>query len=193
MKWMKIQAVTPNSCWSACRVLEQLYVNHFIGFHQMKPFIFCMDNAGGHGTNDAKRQYIEIPKAFKVEVIWQAPKIPETNMLDLGVCMSIQSAVMKVDYGRRCHHDALAKSVEDAWNGYLSQEAFYNVLKRLRVVLSCIVEDNGGNRLVELKREKLFRDATIIDLTDEDDQNDTIQPEILEVDLEEDNLSVTSL
>jgi hypothetical protein len=41
--------------------------------------------------------------------------------------------------------------------------------------------------------DKLFRDATIIDLTDEDDQNDPIQPEILEVDLEEDNLSVTSL
>jgi hypothetical protein len=55
------------------------------------------------------------------------------------------------------------------------------------------VDDNGGNRLVGSKRGKLFRDATIIDLTDEDDQNDPIQPEILEVDLEEDNLSVTSL
>ncbi len=40
MKWMKTRAVTPNSCWSACRVLEQLYVNNFIGFHRMKPFIF---------------------------------------------------------------------------------------------------------------------------------------------------------
>jgi hypothetical protein len=48
-------------------------------------------------------------------------------------------------------------------------------------------------QVVESKRGKLFRDATIIDLTDEDDQNDPIQPEILEVDLEEDNLSVTSL
>ncbi len=111
-------------------------------------------------------------------------------MLDLGVWMSIQSAVMKTHYGRRCHHDALAKSVEDAWNGYLSQEAFTNVYKRLRVVLACIVDANGGNRLVESKRGKLFRDATIIDLTDE---NDPIQPEILDVDLEDDNLSVTSL
>jgi hypothetical protein len=39
----------------------------------------------------------------------------------------------------------------------------------------------------------LFRDATIIDLTDEDAQNRTNQPEILKVDLEEDNLSITSL
>ena len=150
----------------------------------------CMDNAGGHGTNDAKRQYTDILKGFNVEVIWQVPRSPETNMLDLGVWMSIQSAVMKVHYGRKCHHDALAKSVEDAWSRYLSQEAFYNVHRRLRVVLVCIVDDDGGNRLVESKRGKLFRDATIIDLTDE---NDPIQPEILEVDLEEDNLSVTSL
>ena len=83
--------------------------------------------------------------------------------------------------------------MEEAWNGYLSQEALSNVYKRLIVVLVCIVDDNGGNRLVESKRGKLFRDATIIDLTDEDDQNDPIQPDILEVDLEEDNLSVTSL
>jgi hypothetical protein len=51
-----------------------------------------------------------------------------------------------------------------AISGYLSQEAFSNVYKRLRVVLVCIVDDNGGNRLVESKRGKLFRDATIIDL-----------------------------
>jgi hypothetical protein len=42
------------------------------------------------------------------------------------------------------------------------------VYARLRVVLSCIVEDQGGNSLVETKRGKLFRDATIIDLTVED-------------------------
>jgi hypothetical protein len=125
-------------------------------FHWVPPnetIFLCMDNAGGHGTNDAKRQYIDLPKAFKVEVIWQAPRSPETNMLDLGVWMSIQSALMKVHNGRRCHHDALAKSVEDAWNGYLSQEAFYTVHKRLRAVLACVVEDSGGNRLGESKRE----------------------------------------
>jgi hypothetical protein len=55
-----------------------------------------MDNAGGHGTNDAKLQYIDLLKAFKVEVIWQVPRSPETNMLDLGVWMSIQCSVMNV-------------------------------------------------------------------------------------------------
>jgi len=72
---------------------------------------------------------------------------------------------------RRCQHDALAKSVEDAWNQYLSPQAFKNVHARLRVVLSCIVDDKGGNALVEKKRGKLFRDATIIDLTEDEPEN----------------------
>jgi hypothetical protein len=73
--------------------------------------------------------------------------------------------------------------VLEAWDGYLSQKAFSNVYNRLIAVLTCIVDDNGGNQLVESKRGKLFRDATIIDLTDEDAQNRPNQPEILEVDL----------
>jgi hypothetical protein len=62
-------------------------------------------------------------------------------------------------------------------------------------VIVWLVPTSRGRRVqvVESKRGKLFLDATIIDLMDEDDQNDPIQPEILEVDLEEDNLSVTSL
>ena len=51
---------------------------------------------------------------------------------------------------------------------YLSSKAFYNVHSRLKVVLSCIVQDKGDNSLVESKRGKLFRDATLIDLTAED-------------------------
>ena len=60
----------------------------------------------------------------------------------------------------------------DAWNYYLSPDAFKNLHKRLQVVLSCIVEDKGDNSLVETKRGKLFRDATIMDLTEDDDENE---------------------
>ncbi len=45
-------------------------------FHWVPPnetVYLCMDNAGGHGTNDAKQQYINLLKAFNVEVIWQVP------------------------------------------------------------------------------------------------------------------------
>ena len=136
-----------------------------------KIYLF-MDNAGGHGTDVAIALYTGILlDQFNVEVVWQVPRSPETNMLDLGVWMSIQSAVTRVHHMRRCHHDALARSVVDAWNHYLSLAAFKNVHCRLRVVLSCIVEDKGGSSLVESKRGKLFRDATIIDLTDDNDDN----------------------
>jgi hypothetical protein len=129
-----------------------------------------MDNAGGHGTDQAIQQYTAILlDQFNVKIVWQVPRSPETNMLDLGIWMSIQAAVTRVHNMRRCHAEALAKSVVDAWNGYLNPRAFTNVHGQLRVVLSCIVEDKGGNALVETKRGKLFRDATIIDLTTEDD------------------------
>jgi hypothetical protein len=134
-----------------------------------KNYLF-MDHAGGHGTNAAIQQYTAILRdQFNVQIVRQVPRSLETNILDLGIWMSIQAAVTRVHHQtRRCHHDALAQSVLDAWNGYLSPQAFKNVYARLRVVLSCIVEDQGGNSLVETKRGKLFRDATIIDLTVED-------------------------
>ncbi len=44
----------------------------------------------------------------------------------------------------------------------MSPDAFKNVFGRLRVMLSYIVEDGGGSSLVERKRGKLFRDATIV-------------------------------
>ena len=40
------------------------------------------------------------------------------------------------------------------------------------MVLVCILDDEGGNQKVESKRGKLFRDATIIDLTNEDDDDE---------------------
>ena len=58
-----------------------------------------MDNAGGHGTNDAITTYTEGLKKYNVEIIWQVPRSPETNMLDLGVWMSIQSAVERKHCG----------------------------------------------------------------------------------------------
>ena len=88
-------------------------------------------------------------------------------MLDLGVWMSIQSSVEKTHRGRRCQADALAWSIEDSWNNYLSPQAFANVFNRLRVVLACIVDGKGGNDKVEEKRGVLHREATIIDLTEE--------------------------
>lgn len=60
-------------------------------------------------------------------IIWKIPRSPDTNMLDLGVWMSIQCSVMNTHRGRRCQHDELACSVDDAWERDLSVKAFMNV------------------------------------------------------------------
>jgi hypothetical protein len=51
-----------------------------------------MDNAGGHGTDDAKLAYTEDLLKWKIVIIWQIPMSPATNMLDLGVWMTLESA-----------------------------------------------------------------------------------------------------
>ena len=135
-----------------------------------------MDNAGGHGANDANNDYVEALQEYNVDVIWQVPRSPETNMLDLGVWMSIQAAVTRVHHNRWCHVDALATSIEDAWTGDLSEKAFKNVHHRFKIVLQSIVKDEGGNKLVEAHRGKIFQDATIIDLTSIDDEDDIKLP-----------------
>ena len=133
-------------------------------YHWISPtqtIYLVMDNAGGHGTQESIQEYTNILKERNITIIWQIPRSPETNMLDLGVWMSVQAAVVKAHRNRRCHPDALAKSITEAWDHGLSSKAFNNVFGRLKVVLRCILDDNGGNTLVESKRGKLFREATI--------------------------------
>ena len=55
-----------------------------------------MDNAGGHGSNEAVEKHTEdLKNKCKIEIIQQVPRSPETNVLDLGIWMSLQSAVEK--------------------------------------------------------------------------------------------------
>jgi len=146
---------------------------HWVPGATERIYLVLDKNAGGHGTNDAINEYTQAMGLFHVQLIWQVPRSPETNMLDLGVWTSIQSTVSKVQRMRQCHHEVLAKSVHDAWENKLSIRAFANVYQRLRVVLSCIVDDSGGNALVEEKRGKLFRDAIIEDPPEENGAADT--------------------
>ena len=174
--------------------IGQALRNKFSWVAATDPVYLVMDNAGGHGTNDAKTIYTEALKAYNIEIIWQITKSPETNMLDLGIWMSIQAKVEKMHHMKRCHHDALAKSVETAWESYLDKGAFSCIFKRMRVVLTCIVDDHGGNEKVEDKRGVLYLDATIVDLTneDEDEQNEYIIDITADIDEDDDLCSVAS-
>ena len=71
-----------------------------------------MDNAGGHGSNEAVEKYTEdLKNKYKIEIIQQVPRSPETNVLDLGIWMSLQSAVEKEHRGQKNDANALDKTV----------------------------------------------------------------------------------
>ena len=72
-----------------------------------------MDNASGHSKKDIKEQYVKILKdKYNVEVEWQIPNSPDTNMLDLGMWLCLQSKV-EVQHKRKVmNKDVLAHTVE---------------------------------------------------------------------------------
>jgi hypothetical protein len=48
----------------------------------------------GHESNEAKDGYEKrLIEKSNIEIVWQVPNSPETNMLDLGAWMCIQSFV----------------------------------------------------------------------------------------------------
>eukprot|EP00957_Ditylum_brightwellii_P078367 5958941-Ditylum_brightwellii.AAC.1 len=76
-----------------------------------------MDNAGGHRTDETVDWYVKLSKEeYNIETIHQIPRSPETNILNLGVCMAIQSVVERFYVGKVQEKDVLAQSVEFAWD-----------------------------------------------------------------------------
>jgi hypothetical protein len=115
-----------------------------------------MDNAGGHGTKDAIAQYVaDIKQDHNVEIVWQVPRGPEMNLLDLGSWTSLQSWIEKSHRGRRKNLDALAFTCFQAWETFGS-EVFDKVYERWERVLKIVVADNGDNRHVDDFRGDLF-------------------------------------
>jgi len=130
-------------------------------FHWVPPteeIFLVMDNAGGHGTEEAIQEYTRILKEkYNIKIIHQCPRSPETNVLDLGIWCTLQLAIDKMMRGRRGELDSLVKGVMDTWLSVDLTSQFASVWGRLQQVLCLIVEDNGGNTLVERKRGKKFQ------------------------------------
>ena len=113
------------------------------------PVYLFMDNAGGHGKTVVKAAYMKILKdSYNVHIEWQVPHSPETNMLDLGVWMALQSRVEDIHKRKVMKHDDLAKSVETAF-GATDQTMLIKVHDRWKLVLRLIIAGNGTNELVE--------------------------------------------
>ena len=112
-----------------------------------------MDNAGGHGTQDAINSYTQkLVDDYNIVIIHQIPRSPYTNVLDLGVWMCLQAAVERQHYLKRCNANALVNSVMTTWKEEHLDNSITKVFTRLKTVLCNILEAKGGNDLVEKKR-----------------------------------------
>ena len=114
-----------------------------------------MDNAGGHGTNDAIKKYqANLLDKYNIEIIFQVPRSPYTNVLDLGVWSALQAAVERQHYLKRCTTNALVNSVMETWTEGQLDHTITKTFDRLKPVLCNVLEAKGGNDLVEDKRGK---------------------------------------
>ena len=127
-----------------------------------KKCYLLMDNAGGHGTKETIDEYVRLlNEKWNVETIFQVPRSPYTNALDLGVWCSLQSRVESQHYGKRCEVQALCNTVMDTWNHGHLDTMIAKVCKRIEKVLVLIIEGKGKNDLVETKRGKKFADLDL--------------------------------
>jgi hypothetical protein len=111
-----------------------------------------MDNAGGHGTREAREAYItQLLENYNIEIIQQSACSPEVNAPDLGIWMSVQSAVERMNREQQRDPDGLAFSVQEAWQR-LPENTIHWVFDRMPIVLQLIVMCGGDNINVEERR-----------------------------------------
>eukprot|EP00984_Skeletonema_dohrnii_P035533 scaffold35421_cov266-Skeletonema_dohrnii-CCMP3373.AAC.1 len=96
------------------------------------PIHLVLDNAGGHGTEEAIAEYTRIlEEDYNVICHHQCPRSPETNMLDLGVWMALQNVVERLHFRQRHEVNALCRTVDQAWEA-LDPVKLENVYRRFK-------------------------------------------------------------
>ena len=86
-----------------------------IGVVGKEVIYLVMDNAGGHGTNEAVLEYSEyLAEIYNILVHHQVLRSSKTNMLDLGACITIQSKGEIFNRLNVKQHNALARFVKKA-------------------------------------------------------------------------------
>ena len=117
-----------------------------------------MDNAGGHGSKSIIDEYTDnLNKDYNIEIIWQMPRSPYTNALDLGFQISLQSRVERMHFGKICSTKALVKYVKDAWIDPSSICILNKVFLRLKNVIYTIVKANESKYLVDTHWKNFMR------------------------------------
>eukprot|EP00957_Ditylum_brightwellii_P026231 1984162-Ditylum_brightwellii.AAC.1 len=73
---------------------------------ESKTIYLYMDNAGGHGTDETVDWCVKLLKdKYNVKNIHKILRSPETNILDLGIWMAIQSVVERFHVGKGWEKD----------------------------------------------------------------------------------------
>jgi hypothetical protein len=123
---------------------------HWIPLEQ--EIYLVMDNAGGHGTEEAVDEYTRVlNEEYNIIILHQALRSPVMNSLDLGLWISLQSHVEKLHQNRTRDPDSLAVSVKQAWD-HLPVETIQKVFDRIPIILQLIAEGDGDNINVEDRR-----------------------------------------
>ena len=137
---------------------------HWVSIH--KKIYSFIDGTGGHGTNKAINAYDKnLMMDFNIKLVFQVPRTPYSNVLDLEILCGLQAAVENTYYIRRCDVESLIRSVYETWEKGKLKEVITKVFNRLKIVLALIIEGDGGNELVETKLGKGFCN---LDLTTEE-------------------------
>lgn len=148
-------------------------------------------NAGGHGTDEAKAEYTDLLKQnYNINVLWQVPQSPETNILDLGIWCSLQSYVeAEHQLKTKSSRDALARTCESVWWTKFPASKFHNVSQRWIKVLKIICATKGDNVKTDAYRRKnaevpeVNLDVLQAELDGDDvDEVDEIEEDDLEID-----------
>ena len=95
-----------------------------------------------------------LEEKYNLKTIFQIPRSPYTNVLDLGEWSSIQAKVEKEHFGKRYEVKALANSLMDTWEKGDLNDTITSVFKQLKRVLAFIIEAKEKNNLVEEKNEE---------------------------------------
>ena len=114
-----------------------------------EPIYLLMDNAGRHGSNVTKKEYVALLKdKYNVLVEWQVANSPKLNMLDRGAWMAVQSKVEELHKNLTMQNGILAESVQSAFVN-LSQNVLSNIYERWEKVFSIIMKASDDNSKVE--------------------------------------------
>ena len=117
-----------------------------------RPIYFQLDNAGGHGRTDVVKAYTALLLwDFNIILLHQPARSPETNALDLGCWMALQNRTEKKRFDKRISNNNVFAAVQEAWDE-MPALTLTKIFDRIPKVLDLIVEDNGGNRLVQNNR-----------------------------------------